>query len=86
MRYLLRNERSAEDVLERLAQGACQVVEGNIPESMAEDIRVGFYIAFHQILADNLVKSIDCGTLPECDDLREEQPFPSPAAVASSRT
>lgn len=84
MRYLLRNDSSAEDVLEQLAQAAYQVVEGNVPESTVEDIRVGFYVAFHQILADNLVRVADCGTLPVCNDLREEQPFFSSAVAAQS--
>jgi hypothetical protein len=75
MRYLLKDDSSAEGVLEQLAQAAFQVVEGNIPESTVEDIRVGFYVAFHQVLADNLVKIADCGTLPVCQDLRVDQPF-----------
>jgi hypothetical protein len=75
MRYLLKDDSSAEGVLEQLAQAAFQVVEGNIPESTVEDIRVGFYVAFHQVLADNLVKIIECGTLPICQDLRADQPF-----------
>lgn len=85
MRYLLRNDSSAEDVLEQLAQAAYQVVEGNVPESTVEDIRVGFYVAFHQILADNLVKIVDCGTLPVCSGLREDQPFSSLAMATHSQ-
>ncbi len=71
--------------MEQLAQAAFHVVEGNIPESTAEDIRVGFYVAFHHILADNLVKGVDCGTLSVCNDLREEQPFSSPVMMAPSQ-
>lgn len=85
MRYLLRNDSSAEDVLEQLAQAAFHVVEGNVTESTAEDIRVGFYVAFHRILADNLVKGVDCGTLAVCSDLREEQPFSTAISMAQSR-
>lgn len=75
MRYLLRTDVSSETVLEQLAQAAYQVVEGNIPDSVAEDTRVGFYVAFHQILADSLVRIEQCGTLPACEDLREVHPF-----------
>lgn len=82
---MLKDDSSAEDMLEQLAQAAFQVVEGNIPESTAEDIRVGFYVAFHQVLADNLVKIVDCGTLPICQDLRADQPFARQGAVARSR-
>jgi len=71
--------------LEQLTQAAFQVVEGNVPESTAEDIRVGFYVAFHQILADNLVRITDCGTFPVCSDLREDHPFSSVVSVASNQ-
>jgi hypothetical protein len=85
MRFLLRDDSSAEGVLEQLAQAAFQVVEGNIPESTVEDIRVGFYVAFHQVLADSLVKITDCGTLPVCQDLRMDQPFALQGVPARSR-
>lgn len=85
MRYLLKDDSSAEGVLEQLAQAAFQVVEGNIPESTIEDVRVGFYVAFHQVLADNLVKIADCGTLPICQDLRADQPFALQGVAARSR-
>jgi len=83
MRFLLRSDSTAEAMLEQLAQAAYHVVEGNIPESTTEDVRVGFYVAFHQILADNLVKVHDCGTLPVCEDLREEHPFATQALLAA---
>ncbi len=86
MRYLLRNDHTAEELLEQLAQSAYQVVEGTIPESISEDIRVGFYVAFHQVLADDLVKINECGTLPACEDLRAENPFAmAPAAAGRTR-
>ena len=75
MRYMVKNESSADRLLDQLAQAAYQVVEGNIPASSAEDVRMGFYVAFHQVLADNLAKIQECGTLPGCEDLREEHPF-----------
>ena len=82
---MLKNDATAEAVLEQLAQSAFQVVEGAVPESVAEDTRVGFYVAFHQILADNLVRVNECGTLTACDDLREDHPFSISAPLAHAR-
>jgi hypothetical protein len=75
MRYLLRDNCSAESLLDQLAQGSFRVVEGAIPDFLSDDIRVGLYVALHQVLAGALVKSPDCGELPTCADLREESPF-----------
>jgi hypothetical protein len=81
MRFLLRSDSTAEELLDQLAQAAYHVVEGSIPESTAEDVRVGFYVAFHQTLADNIVRVQECGSLPSCEDLREEHPFTSHASA-----
>ncbi len=81
MRYLLRENQSADVLLERLAEAAFHVVEGAVPESVSEDIQVGLYVALHQVLATGLVKSPDCGGLPACADLREESPFSSTASL-----
>ena len=75
MRYMLKDNQSADLLLERLTDAAFHVVEGAVPESIAEDIQVGLYVALHQVLANGIVKSPDCGTLPACTDLREENPF-----------
>jgi hypothetical protein len=75
MRYLLKGENTADALLAQLAQAASHVVEGSVHESVAEDTRMGFYVAFHQILADNLVKVSECGTLPVCEGLTGESPF-----------
>ena len=82
MRYLLRDDQIAETLLEQLAQASFRVVEGSVPDSLTEDIRVGLYVALHQVLADTLIKSPDCGNLSVCAELREEHPFTSQPAHA----
>jgi hypothetical protein len=77
MRYLLRDSQFPEVLLDQLVEASFRVIEGAVPEGQAEDVRVGLYVALHQVLSLALVKSPDCGSLPVCTDLREESPFSS---------
>ena len=80
MRYMLRDSQVPEVLLDQLVEASFRVIEGAVPAGQEDDVRVGLYVALHQVLSLGLVKSPDCGSLPVCTDLREESPFSALAA------
>jgi len=75
MRYLLKEDVSAEILLERAAKAAFLVVESSVAESRIEDIRVGLYVALRKELAGGIVCKPECGLLACCKSPGEEPPF-----------
>jgi hypothetical protein len=77
MRFLLKNDVSAESLLDKASKAAFSVVESSIPESRRNDVQMGLYVALRQALASELVCIPECGLFPECEQLKEMDPFNS---------
>lgn len=76
MRIQLKDTADGETLLRDLVEAAFSVLEGQCSPSLAEDLRMGLYVALRQVLNDRLVARPDCGKFSVCADLPEARPFP----------
>ena len=82
MRFLLKKDVSAEFLLEKASKAAFSVVESSLPESRRDDVQMGLYVALRQTLASDVVCIAECGLFPECEQLKETDPFNHSGAPA----
>jgi hypothetical protein len=75
MRFLLKKDVSAESLLDRATKAAFSVVESSIPESRRNDVQMGLYVALRKAFASEMVCIPECGLFPECEQLKETDPF-----------